>query len=64
MSADHSIKCNGGRGISARVLAGIIVAIFPIGVPLGLFILLYSHRHEIMQRESRSGEGELGYIGE
>ena len=64
MSVDHRIKCKGDRGILARLLAGIIVAIFPIGVPLGLFILLYSHRHEIMQRESRSGEGELGYIGE
>ena len=40
-----------------------MVAIFPIGVPLALFTQLFIHRRQIMERETRSGDSELGYIG-
>ena len=64
MKADLSVKCDSEEGEKARILAWVMVVIFPIGVPLVLLILLFRHRDEIMQRTSRSGEGELAYIGE
>ena len=64
MTVDHTLDCQSHEAIAARALAGTIVAIFPIGVPLALFTQLYTHRHEIMDRETRSGDSELGYIGE
>ena len=64
MTVDHTLDCQSHEAIAARALAGTIVAIFPIGVPLALFTQLYTHRHEIMDRETRSGGSELGYIGE
>ena len=64
MTIDRTIECQSEQGIYARALAGFIVAIFPIGVPLALFTLLFVKRHEIMQRQTRSGDEKLGYIGE
>ena len=64
MTVDHRIECEGDTRVRVLVLAGFIIVIFPIGVPLGLFILLYSNRREIMHRETRSGEDRLSYIGE
>ena len=63
MTVDYDIECDGERGMSARLLAGIMVAIFPVGVPLLLFFFLFANRREIMQRQTRSGAQELGYIG-
>ena len=46
------------------MLAGVIVAIFPAGVPLALFVLLFVNREQIKQRETRSGNKQLNYVGE
>ena len=64
MTVDHRIECESEEAQEARSLAWAIVAIFPVGVPLALFALLFSHRDEIIDRKSRSGDTELGYIGE
>ena len=64
MTVDHTLDCQSQEAIAAQALAGTIVAIFPIGVPLALFTQLYVHRRQIMERETRSGDKELGYIGE
>ena len=63
MTVDHRMECQSQEAVAARALAGTIVAIFPIGVPLALFTQLYVHRRQIMERETRSGDKELGYIG-
>ena len=36
--------------------------IFPVGVPIILFVLLYSNRQAIMERETRSGDERLDSI--
>ena len=64
MVADHSMECRGEQFEAALALAGIIVVIFPIGVPLILLILLYGNKDEISNRQTRSGASDLDYIGE
>ena len=64
MTVDHSIACQGNRGTFARGLAGLMVAIFPVGVPFALFTQLFLNRDLIMKRATRSGDKELEYIGE
>jgi len=63
MTVDHSLTCQGAYAKSARALAGFIIVIFPIGVPFALLVQLYTNRRQIMQRDTRSGDKELGYIG-
>lgn len=63
MTVDHSLTCQGAYAKSARALAGVIIVIFPIGVPFALLVQLYTNRRQIMQRDTRSGDKELGYIG-
>ena len=41
------------------VLAGLMVVIFPLGVPLGLYGLMYARREAIEGRESRRGGPDL-----
>ena len=60
--ADHSIECGSKYGQSARLLASLCVLIFPVGVPIILFALLYGNREAIMERETRSGADELDSI--
>jgi hypothetical protein len=64
MTVDMSELCYGDVGKTAKLFGWLTMAIFPIGVPLSLFILLFHHRDQIMQRQTRSGDGELGYVGE
>ena len=64
MTIDHRITCEGQVGKSVRTLAATMVAIFPVGVPLALFILLFMNRDAIMHRETRSGDESLESIGE
>ena len=40
-----------------------MIVLFPVGVPLALFILLVKNKSAIMERKTRSGDRELGYIG-
>ena len=63
MTIDYSIACQSEQGKTARRLAAVTVAAFPVGVPLVLFFLLYRNREQIRMREVRSGDKELGYIG-
>ena len=63
MTVDHRIQWESDERGLAQALAGTIIAIFPVGVPLGLFILLYFNRDQIMQRQTRAGVKELEYIG-
>ena len=62
MTVDYSIACESAHGKSARGLAGTIVAIFPAGVPLSLFVLLFKFRREIRQRQTRSGDAALSPV--
>ena len=64
MTVDHRIAWESEEKEMAQALAVTIIAIFPVGVPLGLFILLFANRDQIMQRQTRAGDEELGYIGE
>ena len=63
LTIDYSIACQSQEGKAARVLAAFAVIVFPVGVPLALFTLLYRIREEIMDREARSGDKDLSYIG-
>ena len=64
MTVDHRIEWGSKDHEMAQALAGTMVAIFPVGVPLGLFILLFVNRDQIMQRQTRSGDKDLEFIGE
>ena len=63
MTVDHRIEWDSKEKEMAQALAGTIITIFPVGVPLMLFILLFVNRDRIMQRQTRSGDEELGHIG-
>ena len=63
LTIDYSIACQSEHGKTARRLAALTVAVFPVGVPLVLFLLLYRHREQIFDRTARSGDKELNYIG-
>ena len=63
MTVDHRIEWESEERETAQALAGTIIAIFPVGVPLGLFILLFVNRDRIMQRQTRSGDEALAHIG-
>ena len=64
MAVDHRITWDSEEQNTATVLAAIMIAIFPCGVPLALFTQLYINRDSIMQRETRSGDNDLDHIGE
>ena len=64
MTVDHRIAWESEEKQMAQALAGTVIAIFPVGVPLALFVLLFFNREQIMQRRTRAGDEELGYIGE
>ena len=64
MTADHRIEWESDEKETAQALAATMIAIFPVGVPLGLFILLFVKRGQIMLRQTRCGDIELDYIGE
>ena len=64
MTVDHRIEWESGEKETAQALAGIIITIFPVGVPLALLTQLFVHRDQIIQRQTRSGAKELDHIGE
>ena len=64
MTVDHRIEWESKEKEMAQALAWTIIAIFPVGVPLSLFILLFFNRNRIMQRQTRSGDKQLEIIGE
>ena len=63
MTVDHRIEWDSKERRNAQALAGAVIAIFPVGVPLALFALLFVNRDQIMLRQTRSGDKELEYIG-
>ena len=63
MTVDHRIEWESGEKDAAQALAGTIIAIFPVGVPLALLTQLFVHRDQIMQRQTRAGAQELDHIG-
>jgi hypothetical protein len=57
LTADYSLNCNSPTVKFARVWAGFMIVIYPIGITLLYFCLLYKKRYEIMHRhdiESRN----------
>lgn len=57
LTADYSLNCNSPTVKFARVWAGFMIVIYPIGITLLYFWLLYKKRFEIMHRhdiESRN----------
>ena len=63
MTVDHRIEWDSGKRQTAQALAWIVIVLFPVGVPLGLFTLLYFNRNQIKQRQTRSGDSELEIVG-
>ena len=63
MAVDHRISWDSDEREMAQALAWIVIVIFPVGVPLGLFTLLLVNRDQIIQRQTRRGGEELGHIG-
>ena len=64
MTVDHRIAWESEERQTAQALAGTMIAIFPVGVPLALFTQLFVNREQIMQRQTRSGDSELDSVGE
>ena len=63
MTVDHRIAWDSDKRERAQALASIVIVLFPVGVPLALFILLFVNRDQIMQRQTRSGGQELDIVG-
>ena len=63
MTVDHRIAWESDERQTAQALAWIVIVLFPVGVPLGLFSLLYFNRDQIKQRQTRSGDRELEIVG-
>ena len=64
MTVDHRIEWESDERKTAQALAWTVIAIFPVGVPLALFILLFFDRDRIKQRQTRSGDKDLEFIGQ
>ena len=55
---DYSIECNGDRFYFGVIWASIMIIIYPCGLPLLNFWLLYKHRNYIMHRFDPEDTGE------
>ena len=62
MLADLSILAEGDRYKFIMRYVWIMVAVYPVGVPATLFVLLWRHRREIEARQSRKGGPELASL--
>ena len=65
---DFSLMCadqgeNTPERMDMMIYASLMVAIFPFGMPLMLFALMYSKREAIEERETRRGGPELTWVG-
>jgi len=57
MRADYSIDCDSGEYTTAQVWAGLMIFVYPIGIPLLYFILLFSKRKDL-NPSSKEGMGD------
>mmetsp|Transcript_69222 Transcript_69222/g.193662 ORF Transcript_69222/g.193662 Transcript_69222/m.193662 type:complete len:830 (+) Transcript_69222:756-3245(+) len=62
MHADMTLSCDGRKYAFIKSYASLMMVIFPIGVPLAAFCLLYKRRHEIEERDTRLGGDDLKAI--
>ncbi|KAJ1452688.1 hypothetical protein M885DRAFT_619666 [Pelagophyceae sp. CCMP2097] len=54
LAADYSVSCGSRRWRMYQVYAGVIVALWPIGMPLGSAVLVYRYRNQINPRDLES----------
>jgi hypothetical protein len=50
--SDYSISCLSDRYNSNLFFCYVMIIIYPIGIPLGYFVLLFSHRNSVVEREN------------
>lgn len=62
MRIDMSISASGLRYKRIVQYSLTMLFIFPIGVPLALFLLLFSRRHAIQSRRTRLGGSDLATL--
>ena len=59
LTADMSIDCDSSEYDFITVYAAVMVAVFPIGVPCVMHVLLRLRKDSIEERQSQSGTDEL-----
>ena len=63
MTADASVDCTSDKYRHfIYPLAWAMVFVWPVGVPLATYALLWAHRERIETRKTRSGDSSLGAI--
>jgi len=62
LAIDLSIQASGERYKLIMFYVGAMIVVYPVGVTSILFLLLWSRRHEIEERETRQGGPELSSL--
>ena len=62
LAIDLSIQASGERYKLIMFYVGAMIVVYPVGVTSILFLLLWSRRHEIEERETRRGGPELSSL--
>ena len=62
MTADLSLKAEGPEYDGIIAYAWLMVVVWVIGMPLGLGVLLWLHRHQIESRRTRRGGPEVSTV--
>ena len=62
MLVDMTLRCDGDRYWGTFRFAFLMALVFPIGVPLAAYILLWTRRQEIEDRTTRLGGPELNVL--
>jgi hypothetical protein len=55
LASDYRISCEGGARTGWLVYTGLMMAIFPIGIPVVFAVLLYTERHKLCPRLASEG---------
>ena len=58
LKVDYSIDCNTGTHTAVMLFAGVMIIIYPVGVPVMYFFLLWRKRH-LLDPGQRSKEGKM-----
>jgi hypothetical protein len=58
LRADYSISCNTDKHTAYKVYAAVMIAVYPIGIPVLYAVLLWRHRHSLNPASSTTAKSE------
>ncbi|CAM9335907.1 unnamed protein product, partial [Choristocarpus tenellus] len=56
LRADYSLSCNTNRHLMFKIYAGVMILVYPIGIPFLYGVLLFRHRHALRSHGVDRGE--------